>query len=288
MDVHNYYQPAEVVSARAREWLGSADGKRPFFLFVHFMDPHDPYFVHPFNGEGYARVALPNPPPEMADKLRQLYDGGITYLDAHLGTFLAELKRRGLYDSTMVVLTADHGEEFHEHGGWWHGTTLYDEQTHVPLLVKPARARGAHVVEDLVTSLDIAPSILAAATVTIPDVMQGHPLPLAAGVPTGRDSVFSEEDFEGNVLSAVRTRDWKFMTANADNPRGLPREALFDIGKDPQELANVAPQTPAQLETMRAAQGRSVLEARAHAGANQSRDVDGVTQDRLKALGYVN
>jgi arylsulfatase A-like enzyme len=251
------------------------------------MDAHDPYFVHPFDGEGYARVALPNPPPEMADKLRSLYDGGITYLDEHLGTLFAELKRRGLYDSTMVILTADHGEEFHEHGGWWHGTTLYDEQTHVPLIVKPARARAAHVVDDLATSLDIAPSILAAAGVAPPTVMQGHPLPLLAGQPTGHDRVFSEEDFEGNVLSAVRTKEWKYTTANADNPRGLPPEALFDLGQDPKEMANVAAQDTAQLQTMRAAHGQVLLQARANAGANQSTTMDEVTRKRLEALGYV-
>jgi len=287
MDVHNYYQPADVVSGKAVSWLASVDGTRPFFLFLHYMDAHDPYFVHPFNGEGYARVAMPNPPPEMADKLRTLYDGGIGYFDQHLGAVLAELKRRGLYDSTMVIVTADHGEEFHEHGGWWHGTTLYDEQTHVPLIVKPMRGGAPHVVDGLATSLDIAPSILAAAGIPVPGEMPGHPLPLVPGVGIPRERVFSEEDFEGNVLSAVRTKDWKYMTANQDNPRGLPPEALFDLGQDPKEMTNVASKDAAQLETMRAAHGRTVLEAREHAGAGASANMDDVTLKRLKALGYV-
>ena len=145
VDVHNYYQPAEVVTDTVIGWLDSPAAKQgPFFLFAHYMDPHDPYFVHPFNGEGYARVANPNPPASVADKYRQLYDGEIAYLDEHLGRLFADLKRRGLYDKMLIVLTGDHGEEFHEHGGWWHGTTLYDEQIHVPLILKPPAggARG--------------------------------------------------------------------------------------------------------------------------------------------------
>src|SRR5262245_7758209 len=180
VDVHNYYQPAEVVTDAVLGWLDSPAAKaEPFFLFAHYMDPHDPYFVHPFNGEGYARVANPNPPPAVADKYRDLYDGEIAYLDTHLGRLFGELKRRGLYDKTLIVLTADHGEEFHEHGGWWHGTTLYDEQIHVPLVLKPPAggARG-RVVEELTTSLDIAPTIIARAGIPVPSVMQGHPLPL--------------------------------------------------------------------------------------------------------------
>ncbi len=180
VDVHNYYAPAETVTADALAWLDGASAKqRPFFLFLHYMDPHDPYFVHPFNGEGYARVANPNPQPGVADTYRRLYDGEITYLDEQLGVLIDGLRQRGLYDGTLIVLTGDHGEEFQEHGGWWHGTTLYDEQTHVPLIIKPplGGARG-RVVDELAMSLDIAPTILAAAGTRVPAVMQGHALPL--------------------------------------------------------------------------------------------------------------
>src|SRR5207302_1440570 len=124
VDVHHYYQPAEVVTAEVKTWLASSNARRePFFIFAHYMDPHDPYFVHPFNGEGYARVANPNPPPSVAALYRRLYDGEIAYLDAQLGVLFDDLRARGLYDRTLIVLTAAHGEEFQEHGGWWHGTS---------------------------------------------------------------------------------------------------------------------------------------------------------------------
>src|SRR4029077_19592421 len=184
VDVHHYYQPAEGVTAEVPRWFDArpAGEKEPFFLFVHYMDPHDPYFVHPFNGEGYARVANPNPSPAVAEKYRGLYDGEIAYLDTHLGRLFEERKRRGLYDPTLIVLTGDHGEEFQEHGGWWHGTTLYDEQIHVPLIMKPpvGGAKG-RVVDELTTSLDISPTVIARAGIPVPPVMQGHPLPLDGG-----------------------------------------------------------------------------------------------------------
>jgi len=290
VDVHNYYQPAEVVTDAAITWLDSPAAKSgPFFLFLHYMDPHDPYFVHPYNGEGYARVANPNPPPGVAEKYLALYDGEISYLDEQLGRLFADLKRRGLYEKTLIVLTADHGEEFHEHGGWWHGTTLYDEQIHVPLIMKPPHAvSGPTVLDELTTSLDIAPTILKTASVAVPPVMQGHALPLDGAPAPTRESVFSEEDLEGNVLQSVRTAVSKLITANPGNPRGLQPEELYDVKTDPREQHSLVAKEPVLLEEMRAALGRSYLEARAHAGAGAQTDVDSVTKDRLRALGYLD
>jgi arylsulfatase A-like enzyme len=225
----------------------------------------------------------------MAKVLQATYEGEIVYLDEYLGKLFDELKRRGLYDQTMIVLTADHGEEFHEHGGWWHGTTLYDEQTNVPLIIKPAgtSARGT-TVSDLVTSLDIAPTILSTAGLPVPAAMQGHALPLDGAAPPERAAVFSEEDFEGNVLQALRSLDWKLVTANAGNPRGLPETGVYDLGKDPKEMQNVAAGVgPQRVEELRAALGKRVVEARAQAGATMQTKIDSVTHDRLKALGYV-
>jgi arylsulfatase A-like enzyme len=253
------------------------------------MDPHDPYFVHPYDGEGYARVANPNPAAAVAEKYSGLYDGEIAYLDTHVGRLLDELKRRGLYERTLIVLTADHGEEFHEHGGWWHGTTLYDEQILVPLIMKPAQggARG-RVVDELAMSVDISPTVLSAAGVATPPVMQGHALPLDDGVAPARESVFAEEDLEGNVLQAVRTRTTKLITANPGNPRGLQPEELYDVKTDPGEQKSLVASEPTVLEEMRAALGRSYLQARSHAGAGAQTDVDSVTKDRLRALGYLD
>jgi len=288
VNVDFYYRPAEYVVDKARTWLDGPTAKHsPFFLYLHFMDPHDPYMVHPYNGVGYARVAMPNPKPEMADVLRKTYDGEIVHLDEHIGIFLEDLKRRGLYDKTMIVVTADHGEEFHEHGGWWHGTTLYDEQIGVPLIVKPARAGAAgQVVDELTTSLDIAPTILRGVGLNPPAGMQGHVLPLDTQAPPARDSVFAEEDFEGNVLQAIRSKTWKYIAANQGNPRGLAPQELYDIAQDRGETKNLATEKATEREEMRALLGRAIIAAKEHAGKGAQTDVDSATKERLKALGY--
>lgn len=290
VDVHNYYQPAEVVTAEVKRWLAARPpGDPPFFLFVHYMDPHDPYMAHPFNGEGLARVANPNPPTALAEKLHQLYSGEVAYLDEYLGALFADLEARGLYQRTLIILTGDHGEEFQDHGGWWHGTTLYDEQIHVPLLVKPpGESTGGRVVDELATSLDIAPTVLAAAGLPVPDTLQGHALPLDGGRALARESVFSEEDLEGNVLFSVRTPDWKLINANPGNPRGLAPEEVYHVGVDPRERGELHAREAAQTQTLRTSLGRSLQEARAHAGATEQGGTDAATQERLRALGYVN
>src|SRR2546430_13879932 len=158
----------------SRSLASPAARHEPFFVFAHYMDPHDPYFVHPFNGEGYARVANPNPPASVAGLYRKLYDGEIAYFDEQLGVLLDDLRARGLYDRTLIVLTADHGEEFQEHGGWWHGTTLYDEQIHVPLVVKPpARAGGGAAGGEVSRPAGIPPTLLTPAPRSPPAPLPG-------------------------------------------------------------------------------------------------------------------
>jgi arylsulfatase A-like enzyme len=187
----------------------------------------------------------------------------------------------------LIVVTADHGEEFHEHGGWWHGTTLYDEQIGVPLIVKPPRGGAAgRVVDEFVTSLDIAPTILRAVGLPPPVTMQGHVLPLDAAPTPARESVYAEEDFEGNVLQAVRTKTWKLVTANPGNPRGLAPEELYDVARDRGETKNLAAERATEREEMRAALGRASIKAKEHAGSGAQTDVDSATKERLKALGY--
>ena len=237
-----FYQDSERVNEVAFDWLDRNKDQR-FFLFLHYMDPHDPYFVHPYNGEGIARVSNQNPDPELAAEMQRLYQGEIEYLDGNFGKLLAKLRSLDLYDNSVIVLVSDHGEEFQEHGGWWHGLTLYDEQIAVPLLVKWADgARGAPSVSDRVGRLiDVAPTLISQAGAQAPDSMQGVDLAADPSMLTPKDKqVFAEEDHEGNVLWSLRTRDWKLIQANPDNPRGLPDQELFQVGIDPGETVNLS------------------------------------------------
>jgi arylsulfatase A-like enzyme len=279
------YQPADVVNRHAVEWLDRHGAER-FFLLLHYMDPHDPYFTHPDDGHAIARSTTPHPGRELRDEIVRRYRGEIEYVDARLGELVADLERRGLWNDLLVVVTADHGEEFFEHGGWWHGLTLYDEQIAVPLLVKwPARRRGAPPRWDAqVRSIDIAPTLLARVGAPIPPAMQGDDL-LGAG-PRER-VVYAEEDHEGNVLEALRTRDWKVMRANPGNPRGLAELELYRLEQDPGETRNLHAEQAARAEKLVADLERAAKLARAEAREEHVTTIDRRECERLKALGYV-
>jgi arylsulfatase A-like enzyme len=287
--VENYYQPADVVTKHGSDWIAARDKGRPFFMFLHFMEPHDPYFVHPYNGEAYARVANPNPDPALADKYRTTYDGAIRFLDGELAKFFQDLRAKGLYDDTMIVLTADHGEEFHEHGGWWHGTTLYDEQLAVPLIVKPPRGGAAGVVNDaMVSSLDIAPTIIQSAGAAVPPTMVGKPLGLGTGAPAPRDHSFAESELEGNSLQAYRSGGMKVIHANPGNPRGLPEHQLFDVASDPGEQQDLISTRTDVANKLTADMSAVQSHAESIAVESTGTSIDAASEERLRALGYVH
>jgi len=244
---YHYYQDAPVVNAAVSKWL-EQHPPNPFFLFIHYMDPHDPYFEIPYNGVGVARVTNPNPPPERRGELRKLYSEDVTYVDTHLADLFSRLRSLGLYDDTVIAVTADHGEEFQDHGGWWHGTTLYQEQMHVPLIVKRAREPQPGTVEArLARSLDIAPTLMAAAQLNPARTFTGRDL---FGATTDAGSLFAEEDLEGNVLSSLRVGAWKIITANPNNPRGLKPVELYNLGDDPTEHHDLVASEQARVTEM--------------------------------------
>jgi arylsulfatase A-like enzyme len=255
MYFQHYYQDAEVVGAHVKEWLDSSPPE-PFFLFIHYMDPHDPYFEIPYNGRGVARVMDPSPDASRVAELRDLYLQDVRYLDDHLRTLFDEWRGRGIYDRSVIAFTADHGEEFYEHQGWWHGTTLYEEAVHVPLLIKRATdPSAASRRKEPARTIDIAPTLMAAAGLSAPSDF--------AGVDLFEESVseplFAEEDLEGNRLTSIRSGEWKLITANPGNPRGLATTELFNLEKDPGETQNLAASERdrvsdllAQLESLRA------------------------------------
>jgi arylsulfatase A-like enzyme len=280
------YQDAEQVNAEIARML-DAKPRAPFLLFAAYMDPHDPYYPHPYDGTGYARAAHQKPDPSDAARMRKLYDGEIEFWDAHFGELVADLKRRGLYDDLTVVITSDHGEEFMDHGGFWHGTTLYDEQIRVPLLLKlPRGERGGSVVTHWVESIDVMPSLLQRNGIAVPKGVQGKDLLQAS------DSVYAEEDHEGNVLRSLRLRrgqsELKLIEANEDNPRGLQPFELFRMDQDPGELVNLARDDAATLGVAVSNLEQRARETELGAAARQQLNVraDPAAMQKLRALGY--
>jgi len=281
--VQHFYQDAETMNAAALEWLGGHRDER-FFLFIHYMDPHDPYMKHPYDGTGYARASDQNPDPAMAPTFSSLYDGEILYLDAHLGDLFDWLEQAGLYDDALIILTADHGEEFQEHGGWWHGQTLYGEQILVPLIVKyPGQARAGAVEEDWARSLDIAPTILDVAGLAIPPAWQGRSLWSPSEPPA---YLFAEEEHEGNVIRMVQTGGFKLILANQDNPRGLPAQALFNLPPDPGEQHNLVREEAGWVSTLREVLKQAQAEALSQRLKADTGTLDAAAEEQLRRLGY--
>jgi arylsulfatase A-like enzyme len=278
------YHDAASLNHQALSWLETNRDTR-FFLYLHYMDPHQPYYEHPYDGQSPGVVAQ-NKAPTQAHYLRRLYDGEVAYLDSYLGALFAALKRWGLYDDALIVFTADHGEEFQEHGDWGHGRTLYEEQLHVPLIIKyPGGAHAGAVDVGFARGLDIAPTVLDVAKVPIPAVMQG--VSLRPGAAASRaETIFAEVNRQSNVIRAIRTRHRKLIVANADNPRGLPAVALFDLQTDTEEQQNLAQSEPDTVGLLRAELDRVIAFAKAYAVDGQSKELDADTRERLRQLGY--
>lgn len=247
INVTEYYQPAPVVTDTTLAWLDSSAPKEsPFFLFSHYMDPHDPFMAPETPAGGYARNALGNDldPEVYRDPMVKAYIDEIEYMDEHLGRFLNGLKERGLYDEALIIFTADHGEEFCDHGGWWHGLTLYDEQIHVPMMIKlPANQHAGKRNIYMARNLDLAPTMLQVAGLPKGGMMQGQSL-FDEGMREANSTIgfsYAENNFEGIVLQAVRDKnDVKIITANEGNKRGLAPVELYEAAKDPGERTNQA------------------------------------------------
>ena len=157
--------------------------QQPFFLWVHYMDTHYPYLpqrqaqlrlgVTPIEREenlGLNRMVRESvvTSPGALKKIVNLYDASVRQLDDKIGQVLDFLQQTGLYDSSLLVLTADHGEEFMEHGDLQHKSKLYDELLHVPLLVKLPEADKGSVRNELISLIQLAPTILSVAGVENP------------------------------------------------------------------------------------------------------------------------
>jgi len=320
--VEDYYQPADVVLGNTKTFIEANKSQR-WFGFVHLMEPHDPYFERPFTGEGVGRAEMEHPPEELEAAIREAYQEEITWMDTELGKFFGWMKAEGLYENTTIVITADHGEEFLEHGGWWHGTTLYDEQLHVPLIVKLPNSKWAGTrVPWQVRQLDTPATLAVLGGAVVPmdwagddlfeedfdaaaRVLRAVTLDDQAASVDGEDAaaspmtkvelvhhkervVLSEENFEGNVLSAVRADGFKYIRANMGNPRGLAPEELYEVQPDPGELNNIVGKN-GRVQAAMSVLLRDQLKAAISVGISaQTADISADDCERMRALGYID
>ena len=269
------------VFARARRWL-SAVGSRPFFLFVHTYEVHDRCPVWPAGIGPFAD--WPNPGPAGRERLISYYDTMLSQADALVGGLLSELDKLGLADRTIIVVTGDHGEAFWEHGFYGHGCPRepYEPLIHVPLILRVPDEKRHGPIDQPVSAVDVAPTVLALAGLPRPPIMQGYVLP-GLGL-DGRPQAAPVYVHCENQL-AVRIGDHKLITAR-DTPAA---DQLFDVKRDPEEKRNLIADDPAVAQSLRAQ--AAAYRSNGWAGAGRmptdGRELDEPTRERLRALGYL-
>ena len=248
------YAPAEALFDLARTIIDGRSGDdAPLFLFLHAYDPHDPYFDHSdAEADPILRTGNERPGSDQIEQMRQRYRGEVEYLDRHLGRFLAWLATQERYDDTIIVLVADHGEEFHDHGHAWHGLSVYDEQIRVPLIIKPAgRTLAGRRQSALVSSLDVAPTIVSLLGLPIPPQWEGQALVANLElVAPKRDFVSSETDLEGTLLRSARGEDEKLIVSRGNHWRQHPRAEFFDLADDPEERDERSASRPDRVQAL--------------------------------------
>jgi arylsulfatase A-like enzyme len=243
---------ASEVTAAALDYLESVDGG-PFFLFLNYFDPHGPYDAPaPFGGTFG---------PEPSDR----YDEEILYMDHHVGRLFEGMKRLGVYDDTLIVVTADHGELLGEHGKMGHGATLYEEEIRVPFLVKhPGSAVPPGRRDEARHHVDV-PRI----------VLEG----------SGGDSLLLSEVRPLPVMSAEGSFRALYFGRRKLLWNSLGRHALFDLESDPGEERPLAAED--ETESAVAALERIVSSLPPPGVTGPPVTLDDETRKALRSLGYV-
>jgi arylsulfatase A-like enzyme len=289
-------------------WSGELrSGTQPFFLWIHYFDPHDPYYprapwfenpVPALAGEvseadpvDIRRLYWLNSPDGRRRAPRRLkkelriakaaYDAEISYTDQQIRQAFETLD---LGENDLIVVTADHGEEFYEHGNLGHGQDLHEEQVRVPMILRlPDAAHAGRVVDQPVSLIDVVPSILDYLDLDPPPEAQGTSLlPLIDNDDKDRGPVYLAVSRAEPGLRAVRQGSWKYIR-DLGGPRG---DRLFDLATDPGERRDVRLEEPAKARQL----ASQLDEFLAHVPISvqpELEEVDAETLDELRALGYV-
>jgi arylsulfatase A-like enzyme len=249
------YKPANEINTKALEWLKDINDE--YFLWIHYMDAHHPFLPpEEYRTISYRKMIkldgiLGRNPSELPKKILQeiinLYSGTIKYVDNEIGKLFSKLKEKNLYSNSLIIITADHGEEFKEHGGFSHLAKLYEELIRVPLLMKGPGLSGGKKFDSLISLIDLAPTILEYLKINEQTQFKGRSFfPLLKNIPDGylRKGVISETIArdgkvklsldEGSRLVSYRTEDWKLILDFDKNEK-----KLFNLKEDPKEIKNV-------------------------------------------------
>ena len=259
---------ADATTGAVVRWLEAPaeTAGRPFFLWVHYYDPHAPY----------------EPPGDLAARFRTApYDGEVAFADQQLGRLLRALGERGLLERTLVLAMSDHGEGLGEHGEGTHGLFVYDSTLKVPLIVAGPGVAAGRVASTVARGIDVLPTLLDYAGLAPRPEIEGRSLrPAMEGremsdAPVYAETLYPQREFGWAPLFAWRTSRTKMIEA--------PRPELYDLEKDPGETDNLASRDNARLTEMR----QKLEVARSRTAPSATAEIDPEAAERLRALGYV-
>ncbi len=305
---------ARKLNSQVTTWLGEQDKAKPTFLYVQYIDPHDPYDapagwqpegvpnIHevmggidfgaemdspprPLNGS-----IFPIPPADALANLLSHYDAEIRYCDTEIGKLVTYLEENGfLGPEDYLLITADHGEEFYDHQQWKHGHSLFQEMVQVPLIVRGPNVRHQRI-ETSVQLVDILPTISEWTGDSIASPVHGQSLVslLNTGSNPEPTILFFERPKGAFPMQAIRKGDYKMIRIGSRDESTEPTWMLFDIGKDPNEQSPLNLKTPlaknlmALLEEFRA----KSIEQRMH--VSRKTELSGDVAAALSSLGYMD
>jgi len=264
---------AEQIASKAVRWIeGRGESEQPFFLWLHFFDPHADY----------------EPPPDVATRFPgDPYSGEIFYADRELGRVVSALEETGVLDNTVIAFTSDHGDGLGDHGEKTHGIFVYESTTRVPLVLAGPGVPSGMRAEGLSRTVDIAPTVLDLIGLPIPADSDGHSLrPLWGGTDDGRtaylETLVPRLNFGWAELRALRSASTKVIDA--------PRPEAYDLAQDPGETRNL-PATdesaPVEADSLRTDLEKVIESDPFTHGEQRQADLDPETREKLASLGYV-
>jgi arylsulfatase A-like enzyme/cytochrome c-type biogenesis protein CcmH/NrfG len=258
---------ADATTEAVLQWLTHRKEGSPWFLWVHYYDPHAPY----------------EPPADLLARFKATpYDGEVAFVDRELQRVLTALSTRGDAGRTLTVVTADHGESLGEHGEGTHGLFVYDATLRVPLIVAGPGIPAGKVSKTVARSIDILPTLLDYSGLRAPAPPDGRSLRAAAegeemsDAPAYAESLYPQLELGWAPLHAMRLGRFKFIEA--------PRAELYDIQSDGRETINRITQEPAAAQRLRGGLAQALQRETPAAAAPTDPEV----AKRLQALGYLS
>jgi arylsulfatase A-like enzyme len=294
------FRTAPSVNSTVYSWLNQIKNSPKFFLWVHYFDPHYPYFAKgpwayqyiPPDERRHIDALTAEPmkhselramvaeKPELLPTVIGLYDSEISYVDFHLGFLLDKLN---LDTNTVIAITSDHGEEFMEHAHMGHSSNLYQEQIHVPLIIKTPESSRKEIFEEHVNLVDFMPTLLYILGGEIPEQSLGRSIVARKSVVSGVEQpyIFSELN-RMTRIKAIFTPEWKYIYDYKSDS-----EQLYHLEADRFERANRLADNGQEASRLKAELFEWVKDATKYPIRQSSFAPSPEQQEKLKSLGYI-